>query len=81
MARMTETAKKKIGVIYCETLEAEIRSIAARFEEIICLKAMPWGLHIEPDRLLEEVRKEILRMQDQVDVIAVNTRPMEEDNG
>ncbi len=68
---MAETAKKRIGIIYCETLGAEIRSIAARFEEIICLKAMPWGLHIEPDRLLEEVRKEILRMQDQVDAIVL----------
>ncbi len=32
---------------------------------------MPWGLHIEPDRLLEEVRKEILRMQEQVDAIVL----------
>ena len=32
---------------------------------------MPWGLHIEPDRLLEEVRKEIVEMQEKVDVIVL----------
>lgn len=58
-------------MIYCETLEAEIKAISARFEEIICLKAMPWGLHIEPDRLLMEVRREILEMQEQVDAIVL----------
>jgi len=65
------TASKRIGMIYCETLDAEIKSIVRRFPEITYLKAMPWGLHIEPDRLLEEVRKEIAQIQEQVDVIVL----------
>ena len=65
------TANKRIGIIYCETLEAEIKAMVPCFPEITCLKGMPWGLHIEPDRLLEEVRREILEMQEQVDAIVL----------
>lgn len=60
-----------IGIIYCETLDAEIKVVARRFREITYLKAMQWGLHIEPDRLLEEVRKEIVEMQNQVNAIVL----------
>ncbi len=67
----TATATKRIGILYCETLDAEIKSIAARFPEITRLRMMPWGLHIEPDRLLEEVTKEIVEMQEQVDAIVL----------
>ncbi len=60
-----------IGIIYCETLEAEIKVVARRFREITYLKSMQWGLHIEPDRLLEEVQKEIIEAQDRVDAIVL----------
>ena len=60
-----------IGIIYCETLDAEIRSVARCFREITYLKSMPWGLHIEPDGLLEEVREQIVEAQDQVDAIVL----------
>ena len=65
------TATKRIGIIYCETLDAEIRAVSKRFPEITYLKSMPWGLHIEPDRLLEDVRKEIIEAQEQVDAIVL----------
>ena len=46
-----------IGIIYCETLESEIKEITRGISEIGYLEPMPWGLHIVPDKLLNEVRK------------------------
>lgn len=60
-----------VGVIYCETLDAEIKPIAADIPEVDNLEAMPWGLHIDPDRLLGEVRNKILHLQELVDVIVL----------
>jgi hypothetical protein len=60
-----------IGIIYCETLKSEILTLADRVPEISHLESMPWGLHIEPDRLLAEVSQQIKRLQDQVKVIVL----------
>lgn len=58
-----------IGIIYCETLKSEILALADKYPEISRLEVMPWGLHIEPDRLLAEVGRKIETLQDEVDVI------------
>ena len=60
-----------IGIIYCETLKSEILTLAGRVPEISHLESMPWGLHIEPDKLLAEVTQQIKRLQDQVEVIVL----------
>ncbi len=60
-----------IGIIYCETLKSEILTLAGRVPEISHLESMPWGLHIEPDRLLAEVSRQIKRLQNQVEVIVL----------
>jgi hypothetical protein len=60
-----------IGIIYCETLKSEILTLAGRVPEISHLESMPWGLHIEPDKLLAEVSRQIKRLQDQVEVIVL----------
>ena len=60
-----------IGIIYCETLKSEILTLADKVPEISHLESMPWGLHIEPDKLLAEVSQQIKRLQDQVDVIVL----------
>ena len=60
-----------IGIIYCETLESEIKEITRGISEIGYLEPMPWGLHIDPDKLLNEVRKKIECLQDLVDVIVL----------
>ncbi len=60
-----------IGIIYCETLESEIRELARRFPEIGPLERMPWGLHMNPERLLEQVREKIVDLQDRVDGIVL----------
>ena len=58
-----------IGIIYCETLKSEILALADTYPEISRLEVMPWGLHIEPDRLLAEVGRKIEALQDEVDII------------
>lgn len=60
-----------IGVIYCETLDAEIKAVAADVPQVEKLEVMPWGLHIDPDRLLAEVRDKILQLQERVEVIVL----------
>lgn len=61
----------RIGIIYCETLKSEILEVAARYPQISHLQEMPWRLHIEPDNLLIEVRKQIEDLQDNVDSIVL----------
>lgn len=60
-----------IGIIYCETLKSEILTLAGRTPQISHLKEMPWGLHINPDDLLVEVRRQIEDLQEHVDVIVL----------
>ena len=60
-----------IGIIYCETLESEIKAIAAGIPGVLHFECMPWGLHIEPERLLAEVRNKITALQGRVDVIVL----------
>ena len=39
--------------------------------EIIHLEKMPWSLHIDPERLLVEVRRKVVKMQSKVDAIVL----------
>jgi len=66
-----EQFEMTIGIIYCETLESEIRELARRFPEIGPLEKMPWGLHMDPERLLDQVRRKIIDLQDRVDAIVL----------
>lgn len=61
----------KIGIIFCETLKSEILELSRRFPQVGPLREMPWGLHIDPDNLLTEVRRAIEEMQDQVDAVVL----------
>ncbi|MGB3210031.1 MAG: DUF1638 domain-containing protein [Desulforhopalus sp.] len=61
----------RIGIIYCETLKSEIKILTSRTPQISHLREMPWTLHIDPDELLAEVRRQIEDLQEQVDVIVL----------
>ena len=61
----------RIGTIYCETLKSEINSLAGRIPQITHLKEINWGLHIEPEKLLTEVHRQIENLQGEVDVIVL----------
>jgi len=66
-----ETIYMSIGIIYCETLKSEIQTLAGKIPQISHMKEMPYGLHIDPEELLAEVRRQIIVLQEHVDVIVL----------
>jgi len=60
-----------VGVICCRVLEAEMRRVVEAFPEVSHLEVMEWGLHIEPDLLLETITARIQALQDKVDAVVL----------
>ena len=60
-----------IGVICCRVLEAEMKTVIQGFPEVSHFEVMEWGLHIEPDLLLETVTAQIVALQEKVDAIVL----------
>ena len=60
-----------IGVICCRVLEAEMKTVIRDFPEVSHFEVMDWGLHIEPDLLLETVTAQIVALQEKVDAIVL----------
>lgn len=58
-----------IAVIYCPVLEKEIKTLVNKVPEVTHLEPMEWGLHIQPDLLLETITEKILDLQDQAKAI------------
>ena len=60
-----------VGVICCRVLEAEMKTVIRDFPEVSHFEVMEWGLHIEPDLLLETLSAQILKLQEKVDAIVL----------
>lgn len=60
-----------VGVICCRVLEAEMKTVIQDFPEVSHFEVMDWGLHIEPDLLLETVTAQIVALQEKVDAIVL----------
>lgn len=60
-----------IGIIYCESLKNEIQMLSGKYREISHLEVLPWELHLDPDRLLAEVDRQIRLLQEHVGVIVL----------
>jgi hypothetical protein len=60
-----------IGIITCQVLEKEIKILAKDIPEIAHFEVMEWGLHVQPDRLLEAVSSQIRRMEGQVEAVVL----------
>jgi hypothetical protein len=58
-----------IGIICCRVLEREVRALARSTPQVSHLEVMEWGLHIEPNRLVEAVADRICAMQDRVEAV------------
>lgn len=58
-----------IGIIYCESLKYEIKKLSGKYREISHLEVLPWELHLEPDRLLAEVDRQVRLLQEHVKII------------
>ena len=48
-----------VCIIGCQVMEQELRDLAQRYPQVTHIKILPWGLHIEPDRLLQEITRQI----------------------
>lgn len=60
-----------VGIICCRVLEEEMQTVIRDFPEVSHFEVMEWGLHIEPDLLLETLIKEILALQEKVGAIVL----------
>ncbi|MFZ0613419.1 MAG: DUF1638 domain-containing protein [Desulfobacterales bacterium] len=58
-----------VGVVCCRVLEREVRAVIRGVPEVTRLEVMDWGLHIQPDRLLEEVSRRIRSIESRVDAV------------
>ena len=60
-----------IGIITCQVLEKEIKSLIRDNPEVSHFVVMEWGLHVQPDRLLAAVSDQIRKMEDQVEAVVL----------
>jgi hypothetical protein len=60
-----------VGVICCRVLEAEMKRVVEAFPQVSHLEVMEWGLHIEPDLLLETVTQKIESIEEEVDAVVL----------
>ena len=58
-----------VGVICCRVLEKEIKAVIRGVPEVSHLEVMEWGLHIQPDRLLDTVNQRIRSLERRVDAV------------
>lgn len=48
-----------VCIIGCQVMELELRALAQRYPQVARVRILPWGLHIDPDRLLQEITRQI----------------------
>jgi hypothetical protein len=58
-----------VGVICCRVFEKEIRAVIRGVPEVSHLEVMEWGLHIQPNRLLEKVNQSIRSLEGNVGAV------------
>ena len=63
------SAAVSVGVICCRVLEREIRALVDNVPEVTLVDVMDWGLHIQPDLLLETLSRRIRSIQHNVDAV------------
>jgi hypothetical protein len=60
-----------IGIITCQVLEKEIKSLVKSNPEVSHFEVMEWGLHVQPDRLLAAVSGQIQQMEKEVEAVVL----------
>lgn len=60
-----------IGIVCCQVLEKEIKTLVRDNPEVTHFEVMEWGLHVQPDRLLAVVSEQIRKMEDQVEAVVL----------
>jgi hypothetical protein len=54
-----------VCIIGCQVMEQELRALAERYPQVTRIEILPWGLHIEPDRLLQEITRQIRAVENE----------------
>ena len=60
-----------IGIITCQVLEKEIKTLIRDYREVTHFEVMEWGLHVQPDRLLAAVTGQIRKMEKEVEAVVL----------
>jgi len=60
-----------IGIITCQVLEKEIKTLVRDNPEVTHFEVMEWGLHVQPDRLLAAVSGEIRLIEKEVEAVVL----------
>lgn len=66
---MVKETSVSVGVICCRVLEKEMRAVVRDVPEVTHLEVMDWGLHIQPDILLDTLSQHIRAIENQVDAV------------
>jgi hypothetical protein len=60
-----------IGIITCQVLEKEMKTLIRDCREVTHFEVMAWGLHVQPDRLLATVTRQIRQMEKEVEAVVL----------
>ena len=63
--------KAPVGLIGCQVLEAEIGLLQRKYPQIAEVRIMPWGLHVEPDRMVVEITAAVREMAGRVEAVVL----------
>ena len=60
-----------VGIITCQVLEKELRTLVRDNPEVVRFEVLEWGLHVRPDRLLAAVSDRIREMENEVQSVVL----------
>jgi hypothetical protein len=55
-----------VGILCCQVLEQEVRSLIRRFPDEFYIEILEWGLHVHPPKLLNQLVERIRAIENQV---------------
>ncbi|MFZ3048265.1 MAG: DUF1638 domain-containing protein [Desulfatirhabdiaceae bacterium] len=60
-----------IGVLCCQVMEKEVRTLLRRFPDEFYVEVLEWGLHVHPPLLLNRLVERIRAMEDRVTAVVL----------
>ncbi|MGD9973453.1 MAG: DUF1638 domain-containing protein, partial [Desulfatirhabdiaceae bacterium] len=60
-----------VGILCCQVLEQEVRSLLRRFPDEFTIEILEWGLHVNPPKLLNQLVERIRAIEDQVSAVVL----------
>jgi len=60
-----------IGILCCQVMEQEVRSLIRRFPDAFELEILEWGLHVHPNLLLNRLVERIRAIEDHVTAVVL----------